>query len=166
MIIRTKNPLLHHDFWTKLVFFSNYESINLGCTSFLLPLGCSGLTILSRHPITEVHIVLVMMDMMAMLMMLAVVVVVMINNSGATGPVHPPRQLLEIRRRNICPERGRFFCLYCTKDFGTFSKLTLALVWYVWRASSKYLKLSLSGKGSVCVGKHQHCFAFLATKGF
>jgi len=38
-------------------FISNYESINLGCTSFLLPLGCSGLTILSRHPITEVRLV-------------------------------------------------------------------------------------------------------------
>ena len=115
---------------------SNYESINLGCTSFLLPLGCSGLTILSRHPITEVRIVLMMVDVVAMMMMTMVVVVVMmmmtmvvvvvmmmmtmvvvvvmmmtmlINNSGATGPVHPPRQLLEIRRRNICPERGRFF---------------------------------------------------------
>jgi len=38
-------------------FISHYESINLGCTSFLLPLGCSGLTILSRHPITEVRLV-------------------------------------------------------------------------------------------------------------
>ena len=90
--------------------FSNYESINLGCTSFLLPLGCSGLTILSRHPITEVRIILVMdlMAMMLMMMMMAVVVVMMvevvvimmmmmlINNSGPTGPVHPPRQLLEI----------------------------------------------------------------------
>ena len=37
-------------------YHSHYESINLGCTSFLLPLGCSGLTILSRHPITEVTI--------------------------------------------------------------------------------------------------------------
>jgi len=38
-------------------YITNYESINLGCTSFLLPLGCSGLTILSRHPITEVRLV-------------------------------------------------------------------------------------------------------------
>lgn len=38
-------------------YISHYESINLGCTSFLLPLGCSGLTILSRHPITEVRLV-------------------------------------------------------------------------------------------------------------
>lgn len=38
-------------------YITHYESINLGCSSFLVPLGCSGLTILSRYPITEVRLV-------------------------------------------------------------------------------------------------------------
>ena len=61
-------------FDNRQTFFSHYESINLGCTSFLLPLGCSGLTILSRHPITEV---LMMMDIMAMMTMMMVGVMTM-----------------------------------------------------------------------------------------
>ena len=32
-----------------------YESINSGCTSFLLPIGCSGLAVLSKFPIVEVN---------------------------------------------------------------------------------------------------------------
>ena len=35
-------------------YITHYESINSGCSSFILPLGCSGLTILSKHPIVEV----------------------------------------------------------------------------------------------------------------
>ena len=34
-----------------------YESINSGCTSFLLPIGCSGLAVLSKYPIVEVEII-------------------------------------------------------------------------------------------------------------
>jgi len=42
---------------SSMPYITHYESINLGCTSFLVPLGCSGLTILSKHPITEVRLV-------------------------------------------------------------------------------------------------------------
>jgi len=34
-----------------------YESINSGCTSFLLPIGCSGLAVLSKFPIIEAKLV-------------------------------------------------------------------------------------------------------------
>jgi len=34
-----------------------YESINSGCTSFLLPIGCSGLAVLSKFPIVEAKLV-------------------------------------------------------------------------------------------------------------
>ena len=36
-------------------FATPYESINSGCTSFLLPIGCSGLAVLSKFPIIEVE---------------------------------------------------------------------------------------------------------------
>lgn len=42
---------------SSMPYISRYESINSGCSSFILPLGCSGLTILSRHPIVEVRLV-------------------------------------------------------------------------------------------------------------
>lgn len=42
---------------SSMPYITHYESINLGCSSFLVPLGCSGLTILSRYPITEVRLV-------------------------------------------------------------------------------------------------------------
>ena len=35
-------------------FATPYESINSGCSSFILPFGCSGLAVLSKHPIIEV----------------------------------------------------------------------------------------------------------------
>ena len=34
-------------------YITRYESMNSACSSFLLPLGCSGLTVLSRYPIVE-----------------------------------------------------------------------------------------------------------------
>lgn len=34
-------------------YITRYESMNSACSSFLLPLGCSGLTVLSKHPIIE-----------------------------------------------------------------------------------------------------------------
>ena len=36
-------------------FATPYESINSGCSSFILPFGCSGLAVLSKHPIIEVR---------------------------------------------------------------------------------------------------------------
>ena len=36
-------------------FATPYESINSGCSSFILPFGCSGLAVLSKHPIIEVN---------------------------------------------------------------------------------------------------------------
>lgn len=38
-------------------FATPYESINSGCSSFILPFGCSGLAVLSKHPIIEVRLV-------------------------------------------------------------------------------------------------------------
>jgi len=38
-------------------FATPYESINSGCTSFLLPIGCSGLAVLSKFPIIEAKLV-------------------------------------------------------------------------------------------------------------
>ena len=42
---------------SSMPYITHYESINSGCSSFILPLGCSGLTILSKHPIVEVRLV-------------------------------------------------------------------------------------------------------------
>jgi len=42
---------------SSMPYITHYESINSGCASFILPLGCSGLTILSKHPIVEVRLV-------------------------------------------------------------------------------------------------------------
>ena len=38
-------------------FSTPYESINSGCTSFLLPIGCSGLAVFSKFPIIEARLV-------------------------------------------------------------------------------------------------------------
>ncbi|XP_023336100.1 putative neutral sphingomyelinase [Eurytemora carolleeae] len=38
-------------------YVSQYDSINSGCTSFILPLGCSGLTVLSKYPIVDVRLI-------------------------------------------------------------------------------------------------------------
>ncbi len=38
-----------------LPFITYFESFNAGCSGFWLPWGCSGLTILSRHPILGVE---------------------------------------------------------------------------------------------------------------
>ena len=35
-----------------------FSGINSGCTSFILPLGCSGLTVLSKYPIVDVSILI------------------------------------------------------------------------------------------------------------
>jgi len=42
---------------TTMPYVSQYDNLNSGCTSFLLPLGCSGLTVLSRHPIVDVRLI-------------------------------------------------------------------------------------------------------------
>jgi len=38
-------------------YVSQYDSINSGCSSFILPLGCSGLTVLSKYPIVDVRLI-------------------------------------------------------------------------------------------------------------
>jgi len=42
---------------TTMPYATAFESINAGCTSFLLPLGCSGLTVLSKYPIINVRLI-------------------------------------------------------------------------------------------------------------
>lgn len=55
--------LVNQELWYKedyaiissaMPFATPYESINSGCSSFILPFGCSGLAVLSKHPIIEV----------------------------------------------------------------------------------------------------------------
>ena len=45
-----------HELLRSALPYSTYFGIlNSGCSGYLLPLGCSGLTILSRHPFQEVE---------------------------------------------------------------------------------------------------------------
>ena len=79
-----------------------YESINSGCTSFLLPIGCSGLAVLSKFPIVEASIHPVL-DWRFVLIVNSIKCYYQLL--GQTRSFHPSRKLLEIWRGDIRAER-------------------------------------------------------------